>query len=200
MDKARNYVYFFGKGRAEGRAEQKDLLGGKGANLHEMTRLRIPVPPGFTISAEACIEYFRLGRRFPPGLWAEVETNLVKLERAMGKRFGDPKDPLLVSVRSGARISMPGMMDTVLNLGLNDGTVQGLISKSGNPRFAYDSYRRLLQMFGNVVLGIKKEAFEEPLEAKKRERGVSQDTDLSASDLEDLVGRFQEIIRLETGQ
>ena len=200
MGKARNYIYFFGKGQAEGRAWQKDLLGGKGANLHEMTYLRIPVPPGFTISTEACIEYFRLGRRLPSGLWAEIEANLAKLERVMGKRFGDPKDSLLVSVRSGARVSMPGMMDTVLNLGLNDATVQGLISKSGNPRFAYDSYRRLLQMFGDVVLGIKKEAFEELLEAKKRERGVFQDTDLSASDLEDLVERFQEVIRLETGR
>ncbi|MDD5558124.1 pyruvate, phosphate dikinase [Candidatus Methylomirabilis sp.] len=197
---AKKYAYFFGKGRAEGRAEQKNLLGGKGANLHEMTTLKIPVPPGFTISTEACIEYVQRGRRFPPKLWAEVEADIAKLERAMGKRFGDSKDPLLVSVRSGARISMPGMMDTVLNLGLNDVTVQGLIQRSQNPRFAYDSYRRLLQMFGDVVLGIKKIAFEGLLSEKKRQKGVEADTALSAEDLQDLVEQFKGVIQRETGQ
>lgn len=197
---AKKYVYFFGKGRAEGRAEQKDLLGGKGANLHEMTTLKIPVPPGFTISTEACIEYVRRGRRFPPKLWAEIEADITKLERAMGKRFGDRKDPLLVSVRSGARISMPGMMDTVLNLGLNDETVQGLIQRSQNPRFAYDSYRRLLQMFGDVVLGIKKIAFEGLLSEKKRQKGVAADTALSAEDLRDLVEQFKGVIQREAGR
>ncbi len=197
---AKKYVYFFGKGRAEGRAEQKNLLGGKGANLHEMTTLKIPVPPGFTISTEACIEYVKRGRRFPPQLWAEIEADITKLERAMGKRFGDPKDPLLVSVRSGARISMPGMMDTVLNLGLNDETVQGLIERSQNPRFAYDSYRRLLQMFGDVVLGIKKIAFEGLLSEKKRQKGVEADTALSAKDLKDLVEQFKGVIQRETGR
>ncbi|MGB4780646.1 pyruvate, phosphate dikinase [Candidatus Methylomirabilis sp.] len=197
---AKKYVYFFGKGRAEGRAEQKNLLGGKGANLHEMTTLKIPVPPGFTISTEACIEYVKRGRRFPPKLWAEIEADITKLERAMGKRFGDPKDPLLVSVRSGARISMPGMMDTVLNLGLNDETVQGLIQRSQNPRFAYDSYRRLLQMFGDVVLGIKKIAFEGLLSEKKRQKGVDADTALSAKDLKDLVEQFKGVIQRETGR
>ncbi len=197
---AKKYVYFFGKGRAEGRAEQKNLLGGKGANLHEMTTLKIPVPPGFTISTEACIEYVKRGRRFPPKLWAEIEADIAKLERAMGKRFGDRKDPLLVSVRSGARISMPGMMDTVLNLGLNDETVQGLIQRSQNPRFAYDSYRRLLQMFGDVVLGIKKIAFEGLLSEKKRQKGVAADTALSAEDLRDLVEQFKGVIQREAGR
>ncbi len=197
---AKKYAYFFGKGRAEGRAEQKNLLGGKGANLHEMTTLKIPVPPGFTISTEACIEYVKRGRRFPSKLWAEVEADIAKLERAMGKRFGDPKDPLLVSVRSGARISMPGMMDTVLNLGLNDETVHGLIQRSQNPRFAYDSYRRLLQMFGDVVLGIKKIAFEGLLSEKKRQKGVEADTALSAEDLRDLVEQFKGVIQRETGR
>ncbi|PTL37147.1 pyruvate, phosphate dikinase [Candidatus Methylomirabilis limnetica] len=200
MATAKKYVYFFGKGRAEGRAEQKNLLGGKGANLHEMTTLKIPVPPGFTISTEACIEYVKRGRRFPPQLWAEIEADITKLERAMGKRFGDPKDPLLVSVRSGARISMPGMMDTVLNLGLNDKTIQGLVQRSQNPRFAYDSYRRLLQMFGDVVLGIKKIAFEGLLSEKKRQKGVTADTALSAEDLMDLVEQFKGVIRREAGR
>lgn len=197
---AKKYAYFFGKGRVEGRAEQKNLLGGKGANLHEMTALKIPVPPGFTISTEACIEYVKRGRRFPPRLWSEVEADVAKLERAMGKRFGDPKDPLLVSVRSGARVSMPGMMDTVLNLGLNDETVQGLIQRSQNPRFAYDSYRRLLQMFGDVVLGIKKIAFEGLLSAKKRQKGVAADTALSAKDLRELVEQFKGVISHEAGR
>ncbi|NJD67323.1 MAG: pyruvate, phosphate dikinase [candidate division NC10 bacterium] len=197
---ARKYTYFFGKGRAEGRAEQKNLLGGKGANLHEMTALKIPVPPGFTISTDTCIEYFKQGRRFPRGLWSEVEAQVAKLERAMGKRFGDSKDPLLVSVRSGARISMPGMMDTVLNLGLNDQTVQGLIRRSQNPRFAYDSYRRLLQMFGDVVLGIKKIAFEGLLSDMKRQKRVTADTELTAEDLMELVEKFKEVVRREAGR
>ena len=197
---AKKHTYFFGKGRAEGRAEQKNLLGGKGANLHEMTALKIPVPHGFTISTDTCIEYFEQGRRFPRGLWSEVETQVAKLERAMGKRFGDPKDPLLVSVRSGARISMPGMMDTVLNLGLNDKTVQGLIRRSQNPRFAYDSYRRLLQMFGDVVLGIKKTAFEGLLSDMKRQKRVTADTELTADDLMELVEKFKEVVRREAGQ
>ncbi|MBI2883404.1 MAG: pyruvate, phosphate dikinase [Candidatus Methylomirabilis oxyfera] len=197
---AKKYTYFFGKGRAEGRAEQKNLLGGKGANLHEMTALKIPVPPGFTISTDTCIEYFKQGRRFPRGLWPEIEAQVTKLERAMGKRFGDPKDPLLVSVRSGARISMPGMMDTVLNLGLNDKTVQGLIQRSQNPRFAYDSYRRLLQMFGDVVLGIKKIAFEGLLSEKKRQKKVTADTALTAKDLLDVVEQFKEVVWREAGR
>jgi len=200
MATGKKYVYFFGAGKAEGRAEQKNLLGGKGANLHEMTRLKIPVPPGFTISTEACLEYFKRGGKLPTGLWQEVEANLKRLEQIMQARFGDPKNPLLVSVRSGARVSMPGMMDTVLNLGLNDQAVQGLIERSGNPRFAYDSYRRLLQMFGDVVLGIKKSAFEELIAAKKQEKGVTHDTELSAEDLRELVEQFKGVIQREAGR
>ena len=145
----RKRVYFFGGGRAEGRAEQKDLLGGKGANLHEMTRLGIPVPPGFTITTEVCTSYYAHRGRYPKGLEREVAEALHRVEKIMGKRFGDPEDPLLLSVRSGARESMPGMMDTVLNLGLTDRTVQGLLARTRNPRFAYDAYRRCVQMYGD---------------------------------------------------
>src|SRR3990170_2447948 len=151
------YVYFFGGGKAEGSAGMRDLLGGKGCDLAEMTNLGIPVPPGFTITTEACVEYFRGEKRHPDGMWNEVVTNLRRLESAINLRFGDPANPLLVSVRPGARVSMPGMMDTVLNLGLNDQTLQGLIARSKNERFAYDSYRRFIQMFGDVVLGIEKQ-------------------------------------------
>jgi pyruvate,orthophosphate dikinase len=202
---AKKYVYFFGKGKAEGKAVMKDLLGGKGANLAEMTALGVPVPPGFTITTEACLEFMRRKGKYPPGLWEQVKRNLARLEGAMGASFGDPKNPLLVSVRSGARVSMPGMMDTVLNLGLNDRTVQGLIARSGYPRFAYDSYRRFVQMFGDVVLGLKPESqeardpFEVALEQKKREQGATQDTDLSADALKDLVGRFKALIRQRKG-
>ena len=198
---AKKYVYFFGKGRAEGKAVMKDLLGGKGANLAEMTALGIPVPPGFTMTTEACVEFMRRKGKYPPGLWEQAKRSLARLEEAMGARFGDPKNPLLVSVRSGARVSMPGMMDTVLNLGLNDRTVQGVIARSGNPRFAYDSYRRFVQMFGDVVLGLRPETqeerdpFEVALEQKKREERVTHDTDLSAEALKDLVARFKALIR-----
>jgi len=202
---AKKYMYFFGGGKAEGRAVMKDLLGGKGSNLAEMTALGVPVPPGFTITTEACVEFMRRKGKFPPGLWEQVRRSLARLEKAMGARFGDPENPLLVSVRSGARVSMPGMMDTVLNLGLNDRTVQGLIAKSGNPRFAYDSYRRFVQMFGDVVLGLRPESqderdpFEVALEQKKREEGVTQDTELSAGALKDLVARFKTLIRQRKG-
>ncbi|MBI5167736.1 MAG: pyruvate, phosphate dikinase [candidate division NC10 bacterium] len=197
---AKKYVYFFGDGSAEGDARMKDLLGGKGANLHEMTNLRIPVPGGFTITTEACVEYYKRDRQYPEGMWEEVEENLAKLERAMGARFGDPKDPLLVSVRSGARVSMPGMMDTVLNLGLNDVTIQGLIQKSGNERFAYDSYRRFITMFSDVVLGLERLDFEELLEAKKREQGVKLDTELDASALKELVAQYKARVREKLGR
>ncbi len=198
---AKKYVYFFGKGGAEGKAVMKDLLGGKGANLAEMTALGIPVPPGFTLTTEACVEVMRRKGQYPPGVWEQAKRNLARLEKAMGARFGDPKNPLLVSVRSGARVSMPGMMDTVLNLGLNDRTVQGLIARSGNPRFAYDSYRRFVQMFGDVVLGLRPESqeerdpFEVALEQKKREERVTHDTELSAEALKDLMARFKALIR-----
>ena len=200
MATARKYVFFFGKGRAEGRAEQKNLLGGKGANLHEMTRLRIPVPAGFTISTEACIHYTQNRKQYPAGMWRQVEAHLKRVEQAMGAKFGDPKNPLLVSVRSGARVSMPGMMDTVLNLGLNDQTLPGLIARSKNERFAYDSYRRFIQMFGDVVLGIEKQAFERLLEAQKHAKKVKLDTDLAAADLKQLVALFKRVVKDKTGK
>jgi pyruvate,orthophosphate dikinase len=200
MATARKYVFFFGKGKAEGRAEQKNLLGGKGANLHEMTRLGIPVPSGFTISTEACIYYTKNKKQYPAGTWKQVEENLKKVEQAMGAKFGDPGNPLLVSVRSGARVSMPGMMDTVLNLGLNDQTLQGLIARSKNERFAYDSYRRFIQMFGDVVLGINKQAFERLLEAQKHAKKVKLDTELSAGDLKELVALFKRVVKDKIGK
>src|SRR5438445_10153478 len=171
----------------------KVLLGGKGAGLAEMTNLGVPVPAGFTISTEACVAYFKNKRKYPPGLWEEVLRYMKRLESAMGSKFGDPSNPLLASVRSGARASMPGMMDTVLTLGLNDRSVQGLIRASGNPRFAYDSYRRFVQMYGDVVLGLKPESkdeedpFEVALQEKKRARGVTLDTELDADALRELV-------------
>ena len=151
--RAKRRVYFFGAGRADGSAAQKNLLGGKGANLAEMTRLGVPVPAGFTISTDVCTEFNDAGRRLPKGLEAEVRTHLAKVEKAMGGTFGSRARPLLVSVRSGARASMPGMMDTVLNLGLNDETVAGLIEESGDERFAWDTFRRFIHMYGDVVLG-----------------------------------------------
>src|SRR5512133_1563150 len=164
---ANKYVYFFGDGKADGRGNMKDLLGGKGANLAEMTAINLPVPPGFTLTTEVCTEFYKIGRQYPAGLKEEVAANLAEVERLMGKTFGDAKNPLLVSVRSGARASMPGMMDTVLNLGLNDATVQGVIAKSGDERFAYDAYRRFVQMYGDVVLNLDHHMFEEILDEQK---------------------------------
>lgn len=193
------YVYFFEKGKAEGSAKMKNLLGGKGANLAEMANLGIRVPPGFTISTEVCTYYTEKGE-YPAGLDEQVRDNLKRLEDATGKKFGDADNPLLVSVRSGARVSMPGMMDTVLNLGLNDGSVRGLAIKTGNPRFAYDSYRRLLQMFGSVVLKIPGEKFEEVIDKKKEEKKVKEDIELTIDDLKELVDEFKEVIKEETGE
>ncbi len=158
-------VFFFGAGHSEGNAGMRNLLGGKGAGLSEMTNLGIPVPAGFTITTDVCTEYYKNNKQLPPGLWEEVEANLPKVEQVMGAKFGDADNPLLVSVRSGARISMPGMMDTILNLGLNDTTVHGLIQESRNERFAWDSYSRFIQMISDVVLGVKKAEFEKLLEA-----------------------------------
>ncbi len=189
------YVYDF----AEGSKDMKDLLGGKGANLAEMTVLGLPVPPGFVITTEACTTYLRTGK-LPQELAAEVEEHLLALESAMGKRLGDPDDPLLVSVRSGGKFSMPGMMDTVLNIGLNDASVHGLAAQSGNARFAWDSYRRLVQMFGKTVLGVSGGPFDEAFEAAKREKGTRDDLQLDAADLEDLVTRFQKIVQEKTGE
>jgi pyruvate,orthophosphate dikinase len=201
----KKYVYLFGKGKAEGKAEMKELLGGKGANLAEMTNIGLPVPAGFTISTEVCTYFYANRKTYPRSLKSDVTAALKKVESAMGAKFGDPKNPLLVSVRSGARASMPGMMDTILNLGMNDTVAGGLVTKTGNERFVYDSYRRFVQMYGDVVLGLKPvhkdeiDPFEAVIEAKKRERGVHLDTELNAADMKDLVGKFKRAIKEKTG-
>ena len=196
---AQKFVYFFGNGHAEGRADMKNLLGGKGANLAEMTSIGLPVPPGFTISTEVCTEFYKNDSNYPPTLADEVAVHLAQVEALMERKFGDPANPLLVSVRSGARASMPGMMDTVLNLGLNDITVQGIINQSGDERFAYDAYRRFVQMYSDVVMGMDKHLLEHLLEQKKDARGVHLDTDLSAGDWKDLVAAFKAQIKEELG-
>ena len=192
------YVYSFGSGKADGNATMRTLLGGKGANLHEMSRLGISVPAGFTISIEACKEYSRQDRTLSPQVKTQVTRAIKQVEKAMGTKFGNPKNPLLLSVRSGAAVSMPGMMDTVLNLGLNEQTVRGLIRKTGNERLGLDSYRRFISMFGNVVMGIDGEIFEHALDNFKKERGATHDTDLSAEDLQGIVERFRGIYREHT--
>ena len=197
---AAKYVYFFGDGKAEGNAVMKNLLGGKGANLAEMTSIGLPVPAGFTITTEVCTEFYKNNRNYPEGLTAEVAANMRMVEELMGKKFGDPKNPLLVSVRSGARASMPGMMDTILNLGLNDVTVQGIIAQSGDERFAYDAYRRFVQMYSDVVMGMEKDALEYLLEQKKEAKGVHLDTDLTAADWKELVGAFKAKVSETLGQ
>ena len=197
---AKKMVYYFGGGKAEGSAEMKLLLGGKGANLAEMTNLGLPVPPGITITTEVCKEYFQLGQQFPEGMWEQVLEGIRKIEEEMGKKFGDKDNPLLVAVRSGAPVSMPGMMDTILNLGLNDETVEGLAKSTGNERFAWDSYRRFIQMFGNVVMGIPHEKFEKILEKKKEEVGAKEDVELSAQDLKEVVKEYKELVKRETGR
>ena len=197
--RGKKYVYFFGSGKAEGRGDMKDLLGGKGAGIAEMTNLKIPVPAGFTITTEACNEYFRNKKKYPQGLWEEVLENLKKVEKAMDMKLGDATNPLLVSVRSGAKFSMPGMMDTVLNLGLNETTMQALIKKTGNERFVYDAYRRFITMFGSIVMGIERQHFERALEKMKEKKGVQLDTDLTADDLKELVKEFKAIYKSETG-
>src|ERR1700757_3197699 len=199
------YVYFFGAGKAEGRADMKDLLGGKGANLAEMTNIGLPVPAGFTLTTEVCTYYYAHDRAYPPELKAEATDAMKKTEAAMGARFGDPKNPLLVSCRSGARVSMPGMMDTVLNIGLNEGTLRGLIDKTGNERFAWDSYRRFVQMYGDVVLGLKPQdkheadPFEQILHDLKHAKKVKLDTELDVGDLKELVKRFKKAVKERTG-
>ncbi len=204
MDKKR--VYTFGNGVAEGRADMKNLLGGKGANLAEMNLIGVPVPPGFTITTEVCTEYNKLGKDYVVEvLKSEVEEAIANIEQLMGAKFGDRENPCLVSVRSGARVSMPGMMDTVLNLGLNDDAVEGIAKKSGNERFAWDSYRRFVQMYGDVVLGMKPESkddidpFEEIMEEMKEAKGVELDTELSVEDLKELVKRFKAAVKKQTG-
>ncbi|MCY3756010.1 MAG: pyruvate, phosphate dikinase, partial [Alphaproteobacteria bacterium] len=193
------WVYAFGGAETEGRAEMNTLLGGKGANLAEMARLGLPVPPGFTLTTEVCTRFYADGERYPEGLEEQVEAALAEVEAAVGKRFGGKADPLLVSVRSGARVSMPGMMDTVLNLGLNDRTVEALAASSGDRRFAFDSYRRFVQMFADVALGVDRGLFEEEIEILKDGKGVDADADLDADDWSGLVARFKEIVQEETG-
>src|SRR5262245_22338202 len=193
------WVYSFGNGKAEGRADMRDLLGGKGAGLAEMANLGLPVPPGFTITTGVGTHYCDNGKAYPEKLRAEVEAALAEVGRITGKRFGDGTNPLLVSVRSGARASMPGMMDTVLNLGLNDATVEALAKKSGDQRFAYDSYRRFITMYSDVVLGLPHHHFEEILDDHKDKNGYTLDTDLSADDWVELVERYKERLEEEHG-
>ena len=195
---AKKYVYYFGDGNAEGTSNMKELLGGKGAGLAEMTNLGISVPPGFTISTEACVEYYKLGKKNPPGMWEASLQALKRVERSMGLGFGDPERPLLVSVRSGARASMPGMMDTVLNVGLTTKTVEGLAAKTRNDRFAQDSYRRFVSMFGSIVMGVPREHFEAILKHKKTEVGVTHETHLDARHLRELVASFKALVKEET--
>src|SRR5580700_2691902 len=199
------YVYFFG-GKAEGRADMKNLLGGKGANLAEMTNIGLPVPAGFTITTEVCNYYYANKNTYPPELKQQVGDALKKTEEVMGAKFGDAKNPLLVSCRSGARVSMPGMMDTVLNIGLNEATLRGLIEKTGNERFGWDSYRRFVQMYGDVVLGLKPQdkhevdPFEHIMDELKHAKGVKLDTDLKTDDLKELVKRFKKAVKERTGK
>ena len=193
-------VYLFGAGKTDGAAQMKDLLGGKGANLAEMASLGLPVPPGFTITTEVCTAYYATGSKLPDGLQAEVTEALAHVGKAVGAVFGDVKAPLLVSVRSGARASMPGMMDTILNLGLNDDTVKGLAAKSGSERFAYDSYRRFIQMYSSVVLGIDHGVFEDILDSHKNLNGLTLDTDLEAGHWLEVIGEYKAAVEREKGK
>src|SRR6476646_7069779 len=207
--KSGRYVYFFGDGKADGAANMKPLLGGKGANLAEMTRIGLPVPPGFTITTEVCNYFTEHNRTYPRGLEAEVEAALAKVEKSVGKKLGDKERPLLVSVRSGARDSMPGMMDTILNLGMNDTVVLIVARQTSNPRFAWDSYRRFLQMYGDVVMGVQKRAgedhelFESAIEHLKDERYGNhhlREVELTVDDLSELVRRFKSLSKERTGK
>ena len=193
---AKKYVYLF----KEGNANMRELLGGKGANLAEMTNLGMPVPQGFTVTTEACTRYYEDGKTIYPDIQEQILEYLDKLEKVTGKTLGDPEKPLLVSVRSGARASMPGMMDTILNLGLNDESVQGLAKQTNNPRFAYDSYRRFIQMFSDVVMELSKKRFEEIIDELKEKKGVKNDVDLDTEDMKELVVRFKEFYKKEKGE
>src|SRR5580700_10604904 len=204
--KRTRYVYYFGDGKADGNGSMKALLGGKGANLHEMTRIGLPVPPGFTINTEVCSYFYDNKKTYPPELEDQVASSLKKIEKSVGKKLGDRDNPLLLSVRSGARDSMPGMMDTILNLGMNDEVVEVVAEKSGNPRFAWDSYRRFLQMYGDVVMGVQKspnedhDPFEVVIESVKREAGVKDDVELTADNLKGLVENFKQLIKERSGK
>ncbi|MQY56339.1 MAG: pyruvate, phosphate dikinase, partial [Dehalococcoidia bacterium] len=194
------YVYFFGGGTADGKAELKDILGGKGANLAEMSRMGIPVPPGFTITSEVCNFYFQNNKSYPKELKHQVDENLAKIEKIIGAKFGDKGNPLLLSVRSGARVSMPGMMDTILNIGLNGNTIRGLAKGTSNERFAYDSYRRFIQMYGKIVMGMQGEVFEKLLEDEKERKGLTLDTELSTDGLKNLLERMKGEIKEVSGK
>src|SRR5882724_8275656 len=200
------YVYFFGGKSADGNGKMKELLGGKGANLAEMCLIGLPVPAGFTITTEVCNLYYANGKNFPAELKGLVAEAHAKTEQIMGAKFGDSKNPLLVSCRSGARVSMPGMMDTVLNIGLNEATLKGLIDKTGNERFGWDSYRRFVQMYGDVVLGLKPQSkteidpFEQIMDELKHAKKVKLDTELTTDDLKELVKRFKKAVKDRTGK
>ena len=200
IKKSNSYLYFFGNKKSEGKGTMREILGGKGAGLAEMTEIGINVPPGFTISTEVCDIFYKNKKALPKKIIEETEKNIIKLETMTSKGFGDPVNPLLVSVRSGAMFSMPGMMDTILNLGLNDKTVNGVIKKTKNPRFAWDSYRRFIQMFSDVVLKVEKELFEKKLEALKNKKNVRHDVDLDSNSLKQLVGEFKKIVKSKTGK
>src|SRR5213082_342523 len=191
----RKHIFFFGNSKADGNRHMKDLLGGKGSGLAEMTNAGLPVPPGFTISTEVCNIYYEQNRKIPAAIDKEIAEHVKKLEKAAGAMLGSTSNPLLVSVRSGSNFSMPGMMDTILNLGPNDQAVEGLKARTKNGSFAYDSYRRFIQMFGNVVLEIPKDAFEHELDAVKKARGKKLDTDLDEQALRDVVGRYKKVVK-----
>src|SRR5204863_6467986 len=193
--KSKKYLYFFGNGKADGNRTMKDLLGGKGSGLAEMTNAGLPVPPGFTISTDVCNIYYDQNGKIPAAIDREIDEHLKRLEKAAGAPLGSTENPLLVSVRSGAKFSMPGMMDTILNLGLNDQAVEGLKRRTRNGRFAYDSYRRFIQMFGNVVLEIPKDAFEHEFEAVKKATGAKLDTDLDENALREVVSRYKKVVK-----
>jgi pyruvate,orthophosphate dikinase len=193
---AKKYVYKF----TEGNGSMRELLGGKGANLAEMASLELPVPMGFTITTEACNQYYADGEKINDEIMSQVQKNLTWLEKFMGKKLGDPKNPLLVSVRSGARASMPGMMDTILNLGINDEVAEAMAEASNNPRFVYDSYRRFVQMFSDVVMGLSKKRFEVIIDELKEEKGVKLDVELTADDLKELAGQFKAEYKAKIGK
>jgi pyruvate,orthophosphate dikinase len=197
---SKKYVYFFGKGKADGNGEMKALLGGKGAGLAEMTNAGVPVPPGFTITTEVCTGFYENGKKVPAGLDDQMMQYIKKLEETENKKFGDAVNPLLVSVRSGAKFSMPGMMDTILNLGVNDVTVQAIIKNTGNPRFAWDSYRRFIQMYADVVMEVSKKKFEHLIDARKEKKGIKFDVDFSADDMKDMVAEFKAFVKKEIGK
>jgi pyruvate, orthophosphate dikinase len=197
---SKKYVYSFGRDGSEGNKDMKDTLGGKGANLAEMCNTGVPVPPGFTVSTEVCNIYFNNNRQVPAEVDEQIKKALTKVEKELGKKLGDPKNPLLMSVRSGAKFSMPGMMNTILNLGLNDETTEGLSQLTGNPRFAYDCYRRFIQMFGEVALGIEMEEFDHVFDQRKAKVKAKLDTDLTAADLQAIIGDYKKIVKKHPGK